>query len=50
MSDSSNGSHRATQSVRREEALQKLLSAEDRAWLEQMLLEYREVLDYLREH
>lgn len=31
------------------EAIQKL-SAEDRAWLEQRLREYRRLLDYLRDH
>lgn len=35
--------------VTREEAL-KTLSADDRAWLEQFLVEYRELLDYLRDH
>jgi len=32
-----------------EEALQKL-SADDRAWLEERRVEYRELLDYLRDH
>ena len=31
------------------EAVQKL-SADDRAWLEQRLREYRRLLDYLRDH
>lgn len=35
--------------VTREEALRSL-SAYDRAWLEQFLVEYRELLDYLRDH
>lgn len=37
-----------TGDVDRDEAL-ALLSDEDRAWLERMLVEYREVLDYLRD-
>jgi hypothetical protein len=37
-----------TGDVDRDEAL-ALLSDEDREWLEQMLLEYRELLDYLRD-
>ena len=32
-----------------EEALQKL-SADDRAWLEERQVEYRELLDYLHDH
>jgi hypothetical protein len=32
-----------------EEALAKL-SADDRAWLEQFLVEYRDLLDYLADH
>lgn len=35
--------------VEREEALARL-SAEDRAWLEDRLVEYREVLQYLADH
>lgn len=35
--------------VTREEALAKL-SADDRAWLEERLVEYRELLDYLHDH
>lgn len=35
--------------VDREEALASL-SDEDREWLERMLVEYRELLDYLRDH
>ena len=31
------------------EAVQKL-SAEDRAWLEQRVRDYRRLLDYLRDH
>lgn len=32
-----------------QEAVQRL-SAEDRAWLEQRVREYRRLLDYLRDH
>jgi len=35
--------------VDREEALASL-SDEDREWLERMLVEYRELLEYLRDH